>query len=116
MKTFVRLLGKTTKEAGSLTVISLKKTIPQMVAMRAGQVVTMGNVIGYPSATLATNQTACAIPQRAPLNKAGKRAVPFGIHGLFLLQIAKMTNMAVEVSQMPTKLAKSMRTCTCHVH
>ncbi len=46
------------------------------------------NVIGSPSAALATNQAACAIPQRAPLNKAGKRAVPCGIHGLFLLQIA----------------------------
>ncbi len=38
----------------------------QMVAMRAGQVVMMGNVIGSPSAALATNQAACAMPQRHP--------------------------------------------------
>ncbi len=88
MKTFVRLLGKTTQEAGSFSVISLKKTIPQMVAMRAGQVVMMGNVIDSPSAALATNQAACAMSQGAQLSKDGKRAVPCGIHGLFFLQIA----------------------------
>ncbi len=41
-----------------------------MVAMRAGQVVMMGNVIGSPSAALATNQAACAIPQGGPAQQS----------------------------------------------
>lgn len=69
------------------TVISLKKTMPQIVAMRAGQVVMIGKVTGSPSAALATNQADCAVPHRAPLARAGTMALLCGIQGLFLFPI-----------------------------
>lgn len=63
--------------------ISLKKTIPQIVAIRAGHVVMMGKVTGSPRAALATNHADCAVAHKIPLIRAGTIAVFFGIQGLF---------------------------------
>ncbi len=60
----------------------MKKTRPQIVAKRAGQVVTIGNVIGSPKAAFATNHADWAVPQRRPERRAGSIAAEGITNGL----------------------------------
>lgn len=85
----------------------MKKTTATSVAMRAGHVVTTGNVMGSPRAAFAMNHDDWANPHKIPLKSDGNTALLDGNQGAFRLHRPYTTKITVEANQIPTKLANT---------